>query len=87
MDVVDQMARKYTVRTMTRRWLVNSFQNTLDFSAINAWVLYKEINSIKIPRWQFLQNLAEELEMPFVKSSTMLHTTEEANVGADQHFQ
>ena len=24
-DVVDQMARKYTVRTMTRRWPVYSF--------------------------------------------------------------
>ena len=42
---------------------------------------------MKIPRRQFLQNLAEELEMPFVKSSTMLHTTEEADAGADQHFQ
>ena len=86
-DVVDQMARKYTVRTMTRRWPVHSFQNTLNLAAINAWVLYKKINSVKIPRRQFLQNLAEELGMPFVKSFTMPHTTEEADAGADQHFQ
>ena len=38
-DVVDQMARKYTVRTMTRRWPIHSFQNTLDLAAINAWIL------------------------------------------------
>ena len=35
-DVVDQMARKFTARTMTRRWPVHSFQNTLDLAAINA---------------------------------------------------
>ena len=77
------MARKYTVRTMTTRWPVHSFQNTLDLAAIKAWVLYKEINSIKIPRRQFLQNLAEELGMPFVKNSTMPYTTEEADAGTD----
>ena len=86
-DVVDQMARKYTVRTMTRRWPVHSFQNTLDLAAINAWVLYKEINSIKTSRRQFLQNLAEELGMAFVKRSTIPHTTKEADAGPDQHFQ
>ena len=82
-DVVDQMARYYIVRTRTRRWHVYFFQNTLDLAAINAWVLYKEINSIKILRRQFLQNLAEELRMLFF----MRHTTEEADAGADQHFQ
>ena len=29
---------------------VHSFQNILDLAAINAWVLHKEINSIKIPK-------------------------------------
>ena len=64
-DVVDLMARYYIVRTRTRRWHVYSFQNTLDLTAINAWILYKEINSIKILRRQFLQNLAEKLGMSF----------------------
>ena len=35
-DIVDQMARKYTVRISTRRWPIYSFQNTLDLAAINA---------------------------------------------------
>ena len=47
--VVDQMAQKYTVRTMTGRWPVRSFQNTLHLAAINAWVLYTEISDTKIP--------------------------------------
>ena len=35
-DVVDQMACKYTVIKLTRRWPVHSFQNTLDLAAIHA---------------------------------------------------
>ena len=38
-DNVDQMAKKYTVRTSTRRWAIHSFQNTLDLVAINAWIV------------------------------------------------
>ena len=69
--MVSQMACKYTVRTMKRRWLVYSFQNTLDLAAIAAWVLFKEINDTKITRRYFLQNLAEKLEMPFMRRTTM----------------
>ena len=71
-DVVDQMARKYTVRTMTRRRLVHSFQNTFDLAAINAWILYKKFNDIKIPRLYFLQHLAEELGIPFMRKPAHL---------------
>ena len=37
--IVDQMARKYTVRTSTRRWPIHSFQNKLDLAAIDAWIV------------------------------------------------
>ena len=83
-DVVDQMARKYTVRTMTRRWPIHSFQNTLDLAAINAWILYKEINGIKISRWRFLQNLSEDLALPMVKSSALTRTTEDIAACSEQ---
>ena len=33
-DIVDQMARKYTVRPCTRRWPIRLLQNTLDLAAI-----------------------------------------------------
>ena len=49
-DILDQMARKYSVRTCTRRWPIHSFQNTLDLAAINAWVIYKEVTKEKITR-------------------------------------
>ncbi|KAJ8887860.1 hypothetical protein PR048_014078, partial [Dryococelus australis] len=35
-DVVDQMARKYTMRAMGYRWPVNVFYNILDLACINA---------------------------------------------------
>ena len=76
-DVVDQMARKYKVRTMTKTWPIHSFQNTLYLAAINAWILCKEINGIKISRRQFLQNLSEDLALPRAKSSTLTRTTED----------
>ena len=68
--------------TMTRKRPVHSFQNTLDLAAINAWVLYMEINDTKIPRRYFLQNLAEELGMLFMRRTstpTASETVEEAN--------
>ena len=83
-DVIDQMARKYTIRTMTRRWPIHSFQNTLDLAAINAWILYKEINGIKISRRRFLLNLSEDLALPMAKSSTLTCTTEDIAACSEQ---
>ena len=65
-DIVDQMARKYSVRTFTRRWPIHSFQNTLDLAAINAWIAYKEVTKNNIPRRVFLQQLAEDLAGPHI---------------------
>ena len=38
-DVVNQMARKYTVNAASRRWPVHFFYNILDFAAINNHIL------------------------------------------------
>nr|XP_033948184.1 uncharacterized protein LOC117453483 [Pseudochaenichthys georgianus] len=38
-DVLDQMARQYSVKGGTRRWPVAVFYNVLDLAAISAWVL------------------------------------------------
>ena len=65
-DIVDQIARKYMVRTSTRRWLVHSFQNTLDLAAMNAWIVYKAVTKNNIPRRVFLQQLAQDLSGPHI---------------------
>ena len=65
-DIVDQMARNYTVKTSTRRWSIHSLQNTLDLAAINAWIVYKAVTKNNIPRRVFLQQLAEGLSGPHI---------------------
>lgn len=60
-DVVDQMARKYTVKAASFRWPLQVFFNILDLAAINAWILYKECTGSKFSRKDFLFQLAEEL--------------------------
>ena len=60
-DVVDQMARKYTVKAGSFRWPLQVFFNILNLAAINAWILYKECIGSKIFRKEFIFCLAEEL--------------------------
>ena len=65
-DVVDQMARKYTVNAASRRWPVQFFYNILDLAAINAHILYKLVTGSKISRRRYLLQLSEELGSKFV---------------------
>ena len=62
-DILDQMARKYTSKVSSRRWPLQVFYNVLDLAAINAYVIYKETTKIKISRRQFMLKLLEELQM------------------------
>lgn len=66
-DVLDQMARAYSVKGGTRRWPVAVFYNILDLAGINAHILFKECTSSKIARRKFLLRLAEELRAEFME--------------------
>ena len=78
-DVLDQMAREYTVKAASRRWPVHVFYNVLDLAAINAWILYKEATLTKISRRAFLLQLAEELVIGY----TSTRKTTESNVSLE----
>jgi hypothetical protein len=65
-DILDQMARKYTVKAGSRRWPLQVFYNILDLAAINAWILYKETTGTTITRKDFLFQLAEELATEYI---------------------
>ncbi|KAJ4947805.1 hypothetical protein JOQ06_009837, partial [Pogonophryne albipinna] len=68
-DVLDQMARQYSVKGGTRRWPVAVFYNVLDLAAINAWVLYRSCMSQEnIPRRDFMLQLAHELRAEWMAS-------------------
>ena len=60
-DVLDQMARQYSVKAASRRWPVQVFYNILDLAGVNAWVLFKEVTGNTITRRDFLLQLATEL--------------------------
>lgn len=60
-DVTDQMARKYSVKSGSRRWPLQVFFNILDLVGINSWILYKNLTGKNISRKDFLFRLAEEL--------------------------
>ena len=65
-DVIDQMARKYTVKAGSRRWPVQVFYNILDLAGINAWILYKETTGKSMRRRDFLLQLPTELRQAYV---------------------
>ena len=60
-NVLDQMARKYSVNAGSRRWPVQVWYNILDLAAINSWVLYKSITGKQLSRKHFILQLAKEL--------------------------
>lgn len=60
-DVIDQMAKKYSVKAPSRRWPVQVFYNILDLAAINSWILYKKLSQKKISRKKYILDLAREL--------------------------
>ncbi|XP_066590647.1 uncharacterized protein [Prorops nasuta] len=64
-DVLDQMARKYSVKASSRRWPLQVFYNILDLAAISAWILYKETTQVNISRKDFLFQLTEELRSKY----------------------
>lgn len=66
-DIVDEMARKYSGKARARRWPVHTFYNLLDLAGINAWIIYREVTKDKITRREFLLKLAEELTKEYVE--------------------
>lgn len=68
-DVLDQMARKYSTKNSSRRWPIQVFYNMLDLAGINAVILYREVAGEKICRKDFLLSLVTEMQQAFKKSA------------------
>ena len=80
-DVIDQMCRKYSVKSASRRWPFHTFCNILDLAGINSWVLYKEVTKEKISSRDFLLALGEELTKEIIDKKCSALT---AQVGPSQ---
>ncbi|XP_061512551.1 uncharacterized protein LOC133393104 [Anopheles gambiae] len=83
-DVVDQMCRKYSLKSASRRWSVHSFFNILDLAGINAWVLYKELTKENISRRDFLFKLGEELAEEYVENKSANANLPMTNAGGSR---
>jgi len=59
-DILDQMARRYSTRAAARWWPVHVIYNILDLAAINAWI-YRGVTGEEMSRHAFLSQLVEEL--------------------------
>ena len=46
-DTIDQLVGSYSCKRQTNRWPIALFSNLIDLSALNGFVIYKEIN----PQW------------------------------------
>ena len=68
-DTVDQMARKYSTKSSSRRWPFQVFCNILDLSAINAHTLYRDVTNSIESRRNFLISLSKKLTS-FVRNVT-----------------
>lgn len=71
-DVMDQMARRYTTQRRTLRWPLAFFFNMLDISSLAAYLIFYENNS-NVPkktnqRRLFLRELSEELAKPTIEA-------------------
>ncbi|KAL1251031.1 hypothetical protein QQF64_018827 [Cirrhinus molitorella] len=82
-DVLDQMARQYSVKGGTRRWPVAVFYNLLDLAAINACVLYRSCIENSILRRDFMLQLAQELRAEWMASKVAPYVDVPLD-GADQ---
>ena len=60
-DVIDQMARKYSVKAASKRWLIHVFYNVINLVLINSLILFQDICKSGISRRKFIQRVVEEL--------------------------
>uniref|UniRef100_A0A1A9UCQ3 DDE_Tnp_1_7 domain-containing protein n=1 Tax=Glossina austeni TaxID=7395 RepID=A0A1A9UCQ3_GLOAU len=70
-DVTDQTARKYSVKSKCQRRPLQIFFSILDLAGINAWILYKETTGEEISTQEFLFQLTEELGTEHQKKKQM----------------
>ena len=66
--MADQMAKKYNVKSGSRRWPLQVFFNILDLAGIIAWILYKKTIGEQISGKNFMFQLTDELATDNEKS-------------------
>ena len=73
-DFFDQMARKYTTRSASRRWPSAVWGNIPDIAAINACAIYTKSTGIQLSQRKFILELIEHLRHQQQNSSPITLT-------------
>jgi len=60
-DSLDKMTKKYSCKRASRRWTMSLFYGLIDICLLNAYVLFKEVNSSDIPRRTLYLEVARSL--------------------------
>ncbi|XP_029633775.1 piggyBac transposable element-derived protein 4-like [Octopus sinensis] len=81
-DTLDKMVRTYTCKRMTRRWHVVIFYNMTDISAVNVFIVAKQIHlqSFKDKRSENLIQLGKELAGVNAKQEQDKQSSSSANI-------
>ena len=71
-DAVDQMVRNYSFKRMTQRWPTVLWHKMLDIATINAFTIFKALQSNYITgvthaRRLFIKELTKQLVVPFMR--------------------
>lgn len=69
-DVLDQMIKKYSTHSATRRWPVAVWCNMLDIAIINSWILYRKTTGNIISRKMFIFKIIEDLRSAYLETKT-----------------
>ena len=60
-DIIDQMARKHSVKVASKRWPIHIFYSVIDLALINSWIFFQDICKSGISYRKFIQQVVEEL--------------------------
>lgn len=58
-DLMDSFIGRYRIRIKSRKWTTRLFYHLLDMTVINAWVLYKKVNTVKGKLQKNIMKLAD----------------------------
>lgn len=58
-DLMDSFIGQYRIRIKSRKWTTRLFYHLLDMIVINAWVLYKKVNTVKGKLQKNIMKLAD----------------------------
>jgi len=72
-DIADQMAKKYSVKSGSSKWPLQVFFNILDLGGIKAWILCKDTTGEKYPEESFFFNWQKNLPLSMIDLEQLMY--------------